>query len=288
MTTNIYQVVTDRILAQMEQGIIPWHKPWTTLGEGGAINYVTRRPYSFLNQMLLGLSGEWLTFKQAKSCGGNIKQGEKASVVVYYQMVEKKEINDKGEEEIKSYPVLKYYHVFHISQCEGIESKMQTEDADTTLQPQEKAENIIFGYVSRKDAPKYINNQPSDQAYYQPSTDTVVVPMLSQYNNVNEYYSTNFHELIHSTGHKSRLDRLTTGKASAFGGEDYSREELVAEIGSAMLCNLAGIDCDKAFKNSVAYIQGWSKHLAHDPKAIVIASAKAEKAAKYILNETEK
>ena len=127
------------------------------------------------------------------------------------------------------------------------------------------------------------NDKPSDRAYYSPSKDCVIVPMLTQYAIAEEYYSTTFHELTHSTLHETRLNRKSEQKLAAFGSEDYSREELVAEMGSAMLCATAKIDSEKAFKNSVAYIQSWLKALKNDKKMIVWAAARAEKAAKYIL-----
>lgn len=287
---NVYQMVTDRVIEQMHQGIIPWHQPW--VGVAGAINYVSRKPYSQLNQFLLGKEGEWLTFKQVKDCGGSVKKGVKASFVVFYQMTVKKvEVdveNENGEvekqEREKQIPVLRYYNVFHIDDCEGIESKNKQTEQGEQLQPVERAEKVINGYVQREGL-KFHNQQPSADAYYRPSTDTVVVPMLKQYEIVEEYYSTTFHELTHSTMHPDRCNRKADMKTAAFGGEDYSREELVAELGSAMLCKQVGIDCEKAFKNSVAYIQSWMKALKNDNKAIVWAAARAEKAAKYIMGE---
>ena len=126
---------------------------------------------------------------------------------------------------------------------------------------------------------------PSNKAFYSPSYDRVVVPMKEQYENINEYYSTTFHELTHSTGHKSRLDRLETGAIASFGSETYSKEELVAEIGSASLMNMLGIETPQTFKNSTAYIQNWLQVLKNDNRFIVSASSKAEKAVNYILGE---
>ena len=287
---NVYQMVTDRVIEQMQQGIIPWHQPW--VGVAGAINYVSRKTYSQLNQFLLGREGEWLTFKQVKACGGSVKKGVKASFVVFYQMTVKKvEVdvkNENGEvekqEREKQIPVLRYYNVFHIDDCEGIESKNKPTEQGEQLQPVERAEKVINGYVQREGL-TFQNQQPRADAYYRPSTDTVVVPMLKQYEIVEEYYSTTFHELTHSTMHPDRCNRKADMKTAAFGKKDYSREELVAEIGSAMLCTVTGLDCDKAFKNSVAYIQGWLGALKNDNKAIVWAASRAEKAAKYIMGE---
>ena len=201
--------------------------------------------------------------------------------------------NEQGEIEErikeKSVPVLRYYNVFHIDECEGIESKVQQveQQPENQLQPVERAEQVINSYVERENL-KFNNQSISGDAYYSPMRDEVVVPKLSQYQIAEEYYSTTFHELTHSTMTADRLNRKAEQQTQAhFGNEDYSREELVAEMGAAMLVNVCGMDCDKAFKNSVAYIQGWLKQLKNDPKMIVWASSRAEKAARYIQGERE-
>lgn len=292
-------MVTDRIVEQLEKGIIPWQRPWSGLGldDGGAINYVSRKPYSLLNQMLLGKPGEWLTWKQLKERGGNIKKGAKAGIVVFYTkytVAKRTEVDEDGEVEeisvthLRDIPVLRYYNVFHIDDCEGIESKIVDVEANDTLEPIERAESVISDYLGREQGLKFVNDKPSNRAYYAPALDLVQVPMLSQYAIVEEYYSTAFHELVHSTKKQSRCNRCgDNDKIAARSKDDYSREELVAESGSAMLCSVLGIDCDKAFKNSVAYIQGWLRALKNDNKAIVWASSRAEKAARYILGDGE-
>ena len=288
---NVYQMVTDRVIEQMKKGIIPWHRPWT--GTASTINYVTRKPYSLLNQMILGREGEWLTFKQLKELGGSIKKGSKAGIVTFYGKYiytkEETEENEDGEEApvIKEYtiPVLRYYKVFHISDCTGIESKMESEPTAVASEPIERAEEIINDYIEREEGLKFKNDEPSNRAFYRPSDDSVVVPMLSQYSVTEEYYSTAFHELTHSTMTESRCKRMKENKNAAYGSADYSREELVAELGSAMLCTIAELNSEKTFKNSVAYIQGWLHALENDNKMIVWAASRAEKAAQYILGE---
>lgn len=293
---NVYQMITDRIIEQMEKGLIPWRKPWSGTIDG-AINYVTRKPYSLINQMLLGKPGEWITFKQAKALGGNIKKGAQSSIVCFYSrtvMKKQKEETEDGDTMTVTIfqehfvPVLKFYHVFHLDDVEGIESKIKTDAPTVTLQPVDKAEQVINGYLSAEPHLKFHNDKPSNRAYFSPGTDEVVVPMMSQYQDVEEYYSTAFHELTHSTMTADRLNRKAEEETPAiFGNTSYSREELVAEMGAAMLVNVCGMDCEKAFKNSVAYIQGWLKQLKNDPKMIVWASSRAEKAARYIQGERE-
>ena len=185
------------------------------------------------------------------------------------------------------YFILKWYRVFHLDDVEGIPSKIEPIEPNETLEPVDLAEGIVNGYLFREKELRFINNRPSDRAYYSPANDEVVVPMLSQYAEVDEYYSTAFHELTHSTMTEGRCNRKQENKNASFGSENYSREELVAEIGTAMLCNMAGLDSEKCFKNSVAYIKGWSERLKKDNRAIVWAASRAEKAARYILNDID-
>lgn len=275
---NVYDMVTNRIIAELEKGNIPWKRPWTGV-RSGAYNRITKKPYSIINQMLLKHSGEYASFKQWTDLGGHIRKGEKSEIVVFWKIFESKETNpDTGEIEIKKIPLLRYYNVFHISQVEGVKP---LEVPFKEVEPIEEAEKIITMYIEREHID--FNECVSNEAYYSPSQDKVVVPLKEQYNLVNEYYSTTFHELTHSTGHKNRLDRLETGAIASFGSETYSKEELVAEIGSATLMNVTGIETPKTFKNSTAYIQGWLQVLKNDNKFIVSASSKAEKAVNYIL-----
>lgn len=282
MTTkaNVYEMVTARIIAELEKGNIPWQKPWTGV-RSGAYNRITKKPYSIINQILLKYSGEYATFKQWQDLGGHIKKGEKSEIVVFWKIYQKEETNEgTGEKEVRKIPVLKYYNVFHISQVEGVKP---LEVPFKEVEPIEEADKIITMYVNREHLD--FKELPSNKAFYSPSNDRVVVPMKEQYENINEYYSTTFHELAHSTGHKSRLDRLETGAIASFGSETYSKEELVAEIGSASLMNMLGIETPQTFKNSTAYIQNWLQVLKNDNKFIVSASSRAEKAVNFILGE---
>ncbi|MBQ6068835.1 MAG: DUF1738 domain-containing protein [Bacteroidales bacterium] len=292
-TFNIYEEITNRILAEMEKGIIPWQKPWTC--SNGAVSHTTGRPYSLLNQMLLMMDEpeenttdeipvkEYLTFNQIKAAGGSIKKGEKSKFVVFWKMYEKESVNDDGTLATEVIPLLRYYHVFEVGQCEGINRKWAG-TARPKLDPVEEAEQIVTTYFGRETCKLHIHE--TNRAYYSPSSDLVNVPKMSQYDASAAYYSTLFHEMTHSTGHKTRLDRFITG-STFFGSEVYSKEELVAELGSAFLLNRARIDCQKAFRNSVAYLQGWSKALKGDRNLFVSAASKAEAAVNYIINGKE-
>ena len=274
---DIYSEVTARIIAQMENGVIPWQKPWVACGK--AISRTTGKPYSLLNQMLLGRPGEYLTFKQCQEAGGKVKKGEKAQMVVFWKWIE---TEDEETGEKKEVPFLRYYNVFHIDQCEGVTAKHTTETAfPDGAAADEAAQGIIADYLNRESVK--LTHQEGDRAFYRPATDEIVLPLMKQFHSTAEYYSTAFHEITHSTGHEKRLNRLT--HAAFFGTEDYSKEELVAEIGAATLVNHCGIETSSGFRNNAAYIQNWLKVLKDDKRFIVSAAGKAEKAVNLILNQ---
>lgn len=278
---NVYQAITDRIIAQLENGMIPWHKPWSGVTTG-AFNRVSKKPYSLLNQMILEHDGEYATFKQWSELGGKIRKGAKSEIVVFWKIIEKNETNSHGEEVKKSIPYLRYINVFHISQVDGVDP---LEKVEVVHEPIEEAEKIKSDYSERENF--LIKEIITNEAFYSPSRDFIQVPCREQYRDIMEFYSTLFHEMVHSTGHMSRLNRFNEeSKLVAFGSTDYSKEELVAEIGSATLMNMIGIETIKTFKNSAAYIQSWLRVLKNDNKFIVSASSKAEKAVKYIIGES--
>ena len=288
MENKVYQMVTDRIIEQMQKGIIPWRKPWhgaKATGEDVAINYTTRKAYSLINQWLLGsVPGEYLTYKQVTDLGGKIRKGEKSKFVVFYTKYQFTKKNEEtGEEKLHSIPILRYYNVWHIDQTEGIASKIVPGEV-VEVESDDLAEKVIADYVARTGL-KFHNDAPSNRAFYSPGTDEVVVPMPSQYARISEYYSTTFHELTHSTMKKDRCDRRGEGVGHFFGDENYSREELVAEMGSAMLCSRCGVDDAASQRNTVAYLQSWIKALKNDIKMIIWASARAEKVAEFIWGE---
>ena len=296
MSFDAYQMVTDRICEMLEKGFIPWNKPWgmvSDCGWSGNDGHV----YSLLNQFLLAdpdkkykdldamfddIAGEWVTFKQALERGGCVKKGEKGRKVVFFKIMHKKDEN--GEETKETYPVLNAYTVFHIRQCEGLERKFH-KDSDTLydFNPDLTADEVAASYLCREGIG--FECKKSNRAYYSPTLDKVVLPLQEQFKDSGEYYSTLFHELVHSTGHKKRLDRVRY--EVAFGKEDYSVEELVAEIGSASILATLGIESPATLMNSAAYIQNWLKALKNDKKMIVTASSRAEKAIKLILNIVE-
>lgn len=286
MSIDVYEMVTERIIAMLEQGEIPWDRPWTGAGRY-AIKRTTGKPYSILNQFLLGNPGEYLSFNQCRKEGGKIKKGAKAKIVVFWKVIECDRKDSKGNVMLDSQgkvkttmvPLLKYMNVFHIDDCEGLKPR-NYEEVLREFDPIDEAEKVISGYVQRSGIK--FEHIKQGRAYYNPGEDKVVLPIKEQFKGESGYYATAFHELTHSTGHEARLNRIGNGVA-AFGDETYSKEELVAEIGSASLMKILGIETDGSIRNNAAYIQSWIKALKNDKKLIVSAASKAEKAVEMIM-----
>ena len=302
---NVYEMVTDRILSELDKGNIPWHKPWIvpTVKYKGvkvevdpkscAYSRSTGRPYSLLNQMLLCRSGEWATYNQIKEAGGQVRKGEKSSLVVFWKFIESKKVNAAGEEETERIPMLKYYNVFHVeTQVDGLKPKargahdvVMVVDGKTQLEQEwdaiEEADAIVRRYLETSGVKH--TDVLGDRAFYRPLTDSIETPAKAQFKDPAEYYCTLFHEMTHSTGHHSRLNRFSEAGSHAFGSDNYSKEELVAELGASALVNFLGLETKSSFRNNAAYIQNWAQHLRADNKLIVHASGRAEKAVNYIL-----
>ena len=280
MSSQIYQMITDRILELLENGVIPWRKPW----KGGAseelpANLVSKKTYRGINIFLLSAMGfssrYWLSYKQAQEKGGQVRKGEKGTPVIFWKT---SEVDDKETGKKKQIPVLRYYTVFNLDQVDGIERPSGDEIPETfDFNPIEEAEKIIGAMPKR---PEIQHGQP--RACYRPSTDTVNMPRQETFEQPEEYYSTLFHELTHATGHESRLGRRNSGEIRTFGDVEYSKEELIAEMGAAYLCGFAGIE-RATIENSAAYLAGWIKTLKGDSKLAVCAAANAQKAADFIL-----
>ena len=286
---DIYAAVTDRIIAELENGIIPWNRPWTGV-VSGAIKRSNGKPYSLINQFLLGKPGEYLTFKQCQDEGGKIKKGAKSKMVVFWKVLHKEKKDASGNIIRDSnglpvddpIPMLRYFNVFHIDDCEGIKPKYTVENLPATAAPNERAEGIIADYSAR--ASLKIEHSRQNEAFYSPRRHLVSLPLMEQFEDAAGYYETAFHELTHSTGHKSLLNRFVDGaSAAAFGSESYSKEELVAEIGACGILHELGLETEKSFRNNAAYIQSWLSALKNDKRLIVSAAGRAEKAIKLIL-----
>lgn len=281
--SNIYEIITDKILGEIEAGTIPWQKPWIGFNKG-AFNRITRKSYSFLNQMLLGMPGEWATVKQWNSLGGKIKKDEKGSMIVFWKFYNKNETDGETDDDKnkKSYPVLRHYYVFHISQVEGVEP---LEENTTTLLPKmkiDKAENLLFNYLQNENIK--LDQRLCDSACYNPTKDLIQLPLHSQFVNSEEYYGTAFHEVIHSTGLQTRCNRNTLASIEEYA---YAKEELVAELGSAYIMHTLDLQNEDLLQNSASYLDYWVKSMCQDSKYIVRVSSQAEKAAGYVFKSAE-
>jgi antirestriction protein ArdC len=279
---NVYEIVTEQVIKQLESGVAPWRKPWRT---ELPVNLVSGKPYRGLNVFLLGSQGYgsryWLTFNQAAKLGGHIRKGERSSLVTFWHIGEEKIIRNADGIDRKSKPfLLRYYNVFNVEQTEGIADKLGLTGASPRVADLAQCEAIVSGM------PNAPARTQSDRAWYRPSTDTVGMPARNLFNSSEEFYSTLFHELTHSTGHASRVGRDGIENLNSFGSESYSKEELVAEMGAAMLCGVTGI-AQSTLENSAAYLKTWIERLKSDSKLLVSAASQAQKAADYILGKSQ-
>ena len=272
---DVYQMITDRIIEQLEEGVVPWKKPWT---EGGLpCNLITLKPYRGINILLLSSlrysKNYFLSFRQVQLLGGKIRRGERSHLVVF---AKKREIFDEQENEFKIISFLKYYLVFNVDQCEGIESLLPP--LRKVNDPIVRCERIVERMPNK---PAIVFNE--NEAYYSPSLDIINMPAMGEFTDSESYYDTLFHELIHSTGHERRLNRFEIAVPNHVGSESYSVEEMTAEIGACLLKSYAGIATDK-FKNNASYIQHYLDLLRNDKRFIVYAASRAQHATDYILN----
>ena len=290
---KVFQMISEQMIAKIEEAIAlqetgqnsiaPWHRPWFQAGIPQ--NLVSKKAYRGMNVFLLAMLGYaspyFLTFNQARKLGGSVKKGEKSYIVTFWKWVEMdKDQDGKKLDTKKKIPFLRYYRVFNVEQCEGLEGKIP-EIPTRVFNPIEEGDAII---KNMPNAPKIEHGE--SRAFYRPSTDMVNMPKHELFEGDEEYYSVIFHELSHSTGHTSRLNRKEVMDHNSFGNHSYSREELVAEMAAVFLCNMIG--CKTTFDNSLAYLKNWLTALKDDTKMLVVAAGRAQKAADYILNENEK
>jgi antirestriction protein ArdC len=276
---NVYEIITDQILEKLKKGVVPWHKPWSVSHGGRPKNLVSGKAYRGINPMLLAFSGYdspyWLTYKQAAKLGGNVKKGSKSTMVIFWKPLEK-ENADTGKTE--KHFMLRYYRVFNSDQCEGVEVPETKKPEAKKFKPIKECEKTV---ARMPKAPAI--NHGGDRACYMPSSDQINMPKKTAFDQPAAYYSTLFHELSHSTGHGKRLDRKGVTDLCGFGATNYSKEELTAEMGAAFLCAENGIE-NATIDNSAAYIDNWSEKLKDQPRMVIEAAGKAQKAADYILN----
>ena len=284
---DCYEVITQRIIDLLSAGTVPWQKPWKSNG-GFPKNLVSGKHYRGMNAFLLHAMNyenpNWITFKQALELGGNVRKGEKATPIIFWKKWEKA---DKATGEKTTIPMMRFYYVFNVAQCDGLESlfgdsitgETTPETPAETSGDYSKAESLVMNY---KGGP--VVKHGMSRAYYSPGGDYVGMPDNNKFTSIGHYYATLFHELTHSTGHVSRLARkMMVDCEFAFGDANYSREELVAEMGSAFLCGMSGIsETGNIMENSAAYIAGWLKALKNDKKLVIQAAGLAQKAVDHI------
>ena len=283
MSINVYEVINNRIMELLAQGTVPWRKTWNSAGGNGPMNLISKKEYRGVNVFLLACmpygSQYWMTFKQVQDKGGHVIKGSKSTPVIFWKWLDRTgiEVSDGEVSRNGKIPLLRYYSVFNLEQTEGIEAPPVTETI-STFTPIERAEQIIKDMPLRPEI-----HHGGNKASYSPMLDYVKLPVPEDFQSPEEYYSTAFHELSHSTGHASRLGRKGVTETSYFGSHEYSKEELIAEMGASFLCGITGIE-NKTIENSAAYLQGWLKVLKSDKTLLIHAAAQAQKASDFILN----
>ncbi|MFA5861639.1 MAG: zincin-like metallopeptidase domain-containing protein [Candidatus Thermoplasmatota archaeon] len=282
---DVYAEVTAKMIDALESGLIPWRKPWTSMGAHR--NMVSGREYRGINVFLTALSAMrgnyaypcWITMKQANRLGGRVRAGAKGTMVVFWEpRVDVRKL-DNGEEEERRRLVFKKYYVWNVEQVDGIVLPELPKPAGAASH--DGAEALWEGYTGR---PALLHG--GSAAFYAAGLDAIQLPHRAVFESTSACYQVLFHESIHSTGAKSRLNRSTLTQAGKFGDPNYSQEELVAEMGGAMLLARAGLE--PAYENSAAYLRGWLKALNDDQRLVVVAAQGAEKAARYVLGESER
>lgn len=281
-----YEKVTARIVDALEQGTVPWRKCWQTSGaQRGVAGHVYRGANAVITSVVAYLDGysdpRWITYRQAKKRGGHVRKGEKGTPIILWKWVSKESDESRKDDESKKrgFCFARVYTVFNVEQCEGLELDPIVDERPND--PDAEAERIVAGYLEH--GPSFV--QGGDVACYSPTKDEVRVPKLDRFDSTAAYYSVLFHELTHSTGHEARLARPGVTDKTMFGDHAYSKEELVAEIGAAMLYSVAGVECPEVEDNQAAYVAGWLDKIKGDASLVVYAAQQAQKAVDRIVGE---
>ena len=272
---NTYELITSRVMQSLERGVVPWKKPW---GESNwPTNAYTRKKYTGCNVFLLRAtdfpSTFWVGYSQAQHMGTHVKKGEKGTQIVKWNPLKRKD--DEGNIVIVGMAP-QILTVFNLSQTTADWESLEEKGTEPVLL--RDAEDVVNGYRDRPGI-----EYGYQDACYNPIKDLVRMPNRDRFESSEGFYSCLFHELAHSTGHESRLNR---NLKNFFGDEKYSLEELVAEMGAAFLGGECGI-LDQTFENTVGYIESWLKALSKDKGMFVKAASQAQRAADYILGKTK-
>ena len=280
---DLYQQVTQRVITALERGVAPWVRPWSVEPDPVPLNAATRRPYRGVNFVTLQLESQlngyphnrWMTYQQALKLGAQVRRGEHGIAVVFWQLrkvasrVENEPWPDESALSERVIPLLRAYTVFNVAQIDGL-PEIRTDAPESVWQEVESAEDVLT------EAGANIRHGGS-VACFRPREDVIQLPARTSFLSASDYYATALHELIHWTGHPTRLNRDLSGR---FGDGAYAMEELVAELGSAFLCARCRVDGQLQHES---YIDHWLKALKQDKRAIFVAATKAQNAADYLL-----
>jgi antirestriction protein ArdC len=283
---DVYSRITNRIIADLEQGVRPWMRPWSAEHAAGKITRPLRHngiPYKGINVVMLWSASVtkgyacpiWLTFKQALELGGNVRKGEHGELVVYANSITRTETNETGEETEREIPFLKGYTVFNAEQCENLPAQYTATAEPTALSPLQRIDVADRFFAATRAEIRH----GGTRAYYAEGSDHVQMPPFETFRDAESYAATLAHELTHWTKHEKRLAR-DMGRIR-WGDEGYAKEELVAELGSAFLCADIGIT-PEVREDHAAYIASWLKALQDDKRLIFTAAARAQRAADYL------
>jgi antirestriction protein ArdC len=285
MSDTIHRIVTDRMIAALERGTIPWRKPWHTEA-GRPRSMSTGQHYRGVNVFLLGLTAAeegyaspyWGTYRQISDLGGQVRKGERSTLVIFWKQAEHTEPDPQtGEPTTRRLPVLRYYRVFNATQAGHLPERFYPAPGQNTEIAEPQA--VLDRYLA--DGPT-LRHVPGDRAAYNPATDTIQLPLRTQFRAPEHYYPTAFHEAGHSTGHPQRLNRPGIANFDHFGSGKYAREELIAQMTSSMLSAQTGIDTPAVFDESAGYIAGWLHALNDDNRLVITAAAHAQRACDVI------
>jgi antirestriction protein ArdC len=286
VSDTIHQIVTDRMIAALQQGTVPWRKPWQA-ATGQPRSMSTGQPYRGINPFLLALTAAeqgypspyWGTYRQISDLGGQVRNGERSTLVVFWKQARAEQRDPQtGELAVKQPPVLRYYRVFNAAQADHLPGRFHPAPGGDTEIAQPQA--VLEGYLVR--GGPTLMHVAGDRADYHPGTDTIRLPARAQFAAPEGYYATAFHEAGHSTGHPGRLNRPGIAAFDHFGSGQYAREELTAQMTSTLLCAYTGLDDPATFANSASYIAGWLSALGNDHRLVITAAASAQRASDLI------
>jgi antirestriction protein ArdC len=269
MSSKVAEIISERFVEALSSGVVPWRRPWKSQRP---YNLKSKSQYQGVNMLMLGLAGytdpRWVTYKQATDLGGNIKKGEKGWPIVFFKMIPDKKHQPAEGERQRKIPLLRYTTAFNVEQTEGIELPELTYGKPIV------SDEYVDDFIRACGIKAVTGPAPA----YSVRTDTIILPPMESFTSKEGYYSTYFHELVHSTGHPGRLDRFSAETVN----EMYGKEELIAEIGSSILRAELCVETPDEFEQSAAYLAGWISRLTDEPGLILWAASRAENGVNWL------